>query len=347
MMSRFCRYMEKVFDFGFRIGQLQDPRRRPRIPLGAIWGSVFFLFALRQRSLHAMEGQLRQPRRMERLIGPKKPSADRMGQVLSLIDPNQLRAMLSGINHQVGRNKRLKNNWPSRVGTIDGHEFFSLPSSLLSSMLAAACVRERRRGSRILSPRSSLLSRRVPQNKHTAIHLDMEMLLLGEGELTAAQRLLPRVVQSYGRFFRVVLADALFFSAPFFHLCLGLRKEVITVLKDEDRVLFQDALGVFSFIAPQVWEEPNQKIRAWDDDGFTSAEGIEVPLGILHTEEVITRRHRDGKGWIQKKETHHWEWVTTLSVARLPTYLLWQIGHGRWETENDLFHTLATYRSLV
>jgi len=180
----------------------------------------------------------------------------------------------------------------------------------------------------------------------TAVPLDVEMLQPGEGELTAAQRLLPRVVQFYDRFFKVVLADALFFNAPFFNLCLGLGKEVITVLKDEDRVLFQDALGVFSFTAPQVWEEPNQKIRAWDAEGFTSAEGIEAPLRVLRTEEVITRRHRDGKGWVQKKETHHWEWVTTLSVARLSTYLLWQIGHGRWEIENDLFHTLATYWSL-
>jgi len=79
MMGRFCRYVEKTFDFGLRIKELKDSRQRPRIPLGAIWGSVFFLFVLRQRSLHAMEGQLRQPSRMERLIGPHKPSADRMG----------------------------------------------------------------------------------------------------------------------------------------------------------------------------------------------------------------------------------------------------------------------------
>jgi hypothetical protein len=137
MMNRFCRYIEKVFDFGGRISQLKDPRRRPRIPLGAIWGSVFFLFVLRQRSLNAMEGQLHQPRRMERLIGAQKPSADRMGQVLSLMDPNQLRGMLSGINHQWGRNKGLKNGWPFRVGAIDGHEFFSLSSSLLPPMLGA------------------------------------------------------------------------------------------------------------------------------------------------------------------------------------------------------------------
>lgn len=138
MMKRFCQYIEKVYDFGGRMAQLQDPRRRPRIPLGAIWGSVFFLFVLRQRSLNALEGQLRQPRRMERLIGSKKPSADCTGQVFSGMEPDQLRALLSGVNHQWGRNKGLKNGWPFRVGAIDGHEFFSLPSSLLSSMLGAS-----------------------------------------------------------------------------------------------------------------------------------------------------------------------------------------------------------------
>ena len=179
-----------------------------------------------------------------------------------------------------------------------------------------------------------------------AIPLDVEMLQPGEGELTAAYRLLPRVVESYGRFFGVVLADSLYFNAPFFNLCLGLGKDVITVLKDEDRVLFQDAQGVFTLTTPQAWEEPNQKIQAWDAEGFTSAEGIEVPLRVLRTEEVITRRHRQGHGWITEKEIHHWAWVTTLPAARLSTRLLWQIGHARWEIENDLFHTLATYWSL-
>ena len=179
-----------------------------------------------------------------------------------------------------------------------------------------------------------------------AIPLDVEMLRPGEGELTAAHRLLPRVVKSYGRFFGVVLADGLYFNAPFFNLCLGLGKDVITVLKDEGRVLFQDAQGVFSLTVPQVWQEPNQEIRAWDAEGFTSAEGIKVPLRVLRTEEVMVRRHHRRDGWIMAKETHHWEWVTTLPVARLSTRLLWQIGHARWEIENDLFHTLATYWSL-
>jgi hypothetical protein len=179
-----------------------------------------------------------------------------------------------------------------------------------------------------------------------AIPLDVEMLRAGEGELTAAQRLLRRVVKSYGRFFGVVLADGLYFNAPFLNLCLSLGKDVITVLKDEDRVLSQDAQGVFSLTAPQVWEEGKQKIQAWDAEGFTSAEGIQVPLRVLRTQEVLTRRHRRFYGWIPEEETHHWQWVTTLSAARLSTRLLWRIGHSRWEIENDLFHTLSTYWSL-
>lgn len=179
-----------------------------------------------------------------------------------------------------------------------------------------------------------------------ALPLDVEMLRPGEGELTAAQRLLPRVVQSYGRLFDAVSGDALFFNAPFFNLCLGLGKEVITVLKDEDRVLFQDAEGVFSLTRSQTWEEPKLKVQAWDAEEFTSAEGIEVPLRVLRTEEVRSRRHRQGDGWTQEKQTHHWEWVTTLPAARLSPRLLWKIGHARWEIEDDLFHTLATYWSL-
>jgi len=68
-----------------------------------------------------------------------------------------------------------------------------------------------------------------------------------------------------------------FLQRSFFHRCLGLGKDVITVLKDEDRVLFQDAQGVFSLTTPQLWEEPNQKIQAWDAEGFTSAEGSRFP----------------------------------------------------------------------
>ncbi|RPJ39594.1 MAG: hypothetical protein EHM27_04080 [Deltaproteobacteria bacterium] len=179
-----------------------------------------------------------------------------------------------------------------------------------------------------------------------AMPLDVEMIRPGEDEVAAARRLLLRVLKPYGRFFDVVLTDAFYFGAPFVNFCTDHGKDVIMVLKNEKRLLFQDAQGLFSQMKPQTWKEPGQMIRAWDAEGFTSAEGVKVPLRVLHTEEIRTRRHRQGHGWVEKTETHSWWWVTTLPISRMSTRLFWKIGHSRWEIENDLFHTLATYWSL-
>ena len=125
MMARFCRYIEKVFDFGQKMSTLCDARTRPRIPTLCLWGSVFFLFVMRRRSLNAMESELRRPKRMDRLIGTLKPSADRMGDIMALIEPDQLRERLCRINHQLGRNKVFAKGRPWRFVAVDGHEFFS------------------------------------------------------------------------------------------------------------------------------------------------------------------------------------------------------------------------------
>jgi len=179
-----------------------------------------------------------------------------------------------------------------------------------------------------------------------AMPLDVEMIRPGEGEVIAGKRLLERVMRRYGRFFDVVLADALYMEAPFYNFCLQHHKHVITVFKGEQRVLFQDAQGVFSLMKPKIWKEGRCRIQAWDAEGFTTAEGIEVPLRVLHTEETVTKRHRQNHQWIEKTEIHHWWWVTTLPISQIPSRLLWHIAHRRWEIENDLFHTLVTYWSL-
>jgi hypothetical protein len=71
------------------------------------------------------------------LIGKIKPSADRMGDVMGLMESDQLREVLSRINHRLGRNKALRNDWPLRVGAFDGHEFFSQSIALLFPVLSA------------------------------------------------------------------------------------------------------------------------------------------------------------------------------------------------------------------
>ena len=131
MMSRFCWYIDKVFDFGERVREIHDSRQRARIPTSAIWMSAFFMFAMHRGSLNAIESELRVPKRLDGLLGSHKPSADRMGDVFGLIPSEELRAMLSEINHQLGRNKVFGKEGPWRFVALDGHEFFSQSASLL------------------------------------------------------------------------------------------------------------------------------------------------------------------------------------------------------------------------
>ena len=125
MFSRFYRYIDKVFDFSNEVAVLGDSRPKPQIATSSIWLSAFTMFTTRRKSLNSIETLLAIPKRLDSLIGPRKPSADTIGRVYGLIDPEQLRTMLCHINHQLGRNKALHNNWPMRIVAFDGHEFFS------------------------------------------------------------------------------------------------------------------------------------------------------------------------------------------------------------------------------
>lgn len=143
MMARFCRYIEKVFDFGLLLGGMRDGRARPQIGLQAIWASAFFMFVMRRGSLNGIESDLRQPKRLQAVIGERRPSADTIGRSFALMEPESLRAILGVVNHRLSRNKALPSRWTLRFAALDGHEFFSLSTPLLCSMLSAHSYGER------------------------------------------------------------------------------------------------------------------------------------------------------------------------------------------------------------
>jgi hypothetical protein len=128
---------KEYIDFGDGIREIHDSRQRARIPTSAIWMNAFFMFALNRGSLNAIESELRVAKRLDGLLGSHKPSADRMGDVFGLIPSEELRAMLSEINHQLGRNKVFGKEGPWRFVALDGHEFFSQSASLLYSVFSA------------------------------------------------------------------------------------------------------------------------------------------------------------------------------------------------------------------
>lgn len=179
-----------------------------------------------------------------------------------------------------------------------------------------------------------------------ALPLDVELLRPGEGEETAAKRLLTRVFASYGRFFDVVVGDALDLDAPFLNFCLDHHKHAIVTIRGDQRLLLQDAEGLFSQQDPKQWTEGPRHVQYWDTEGFTSCEGVKQPLRVRHTLETVRSRQRIAGQWQETEETTSWYWATTLSSRQLPTRGLWRAGHHRWDIENDCFNTLSAHWGL-
>lgn len=340
MMARFCGYVDKVFQFGQLLKRLSDTRQQPVIPTRAVFATAWTLFATARGSLNSIEKEVRIPARLRGLVGDHAPSADTVGRVYKQMDSQALRQMLSSINHQVRRNKSLGPGGNLMMVAVDGHEFFS----------------SRKRCCPYCQTRQiQLKDKTVTEYYHRGVvcHLighdlalpfDVELQLPGEGEEATAKRLLLQVFAEYSRFIDVVVGDALYFDAPFINFCLDHHKHVIVVMKGEQRLLLQDAQQLFAQRTPGEWTEGSRSVRYWDEEDFTSCEGVKAPLRVLHTEETV--RHWDQLRHQQKEETSSWYWCTTLSKSQLGTRLFYDAGHGRWDIENDCFNMLSTHFAL-
>jgi Transposase DDE domain len=343
-MARFCAYVEKVFHLGERFPTLTDSRLRPRIPTAAAFASVFTLFATRRGSLNGLEPDLRIPARLRGIVGAKIPSVDSIGRIYTLMDSSPLRQLLADLAHQLKRNKALKSCEDWYVAAVDGHEFFSSRKRCCPHCQSRTLTVD---GEKVTEYyHQGVVCHLIGQE--LALVLDVELLRAGEGEETAAKRLLERVFLNYPRFFDVVVADALYFDAPFINFCRDHHKHVIVTAKGENRLLVQDAAGLFAQQPPGRWVDDHGKrtVQFWDEEGFTSCEGVKEPLRFLRTEETVHKRERIAGQWQETDETTIWSWTTTLAKAQLSTRGLWRCGHGRWDIENDCFNTLATHWGL-
>lgn len=343
MMTRFCRYIDKCFHFHELLPLFTDARQKPQVPAAAVFTSALALFACNRTSLNSLEKDLIHfPSRLRGLVGPRPPSIDTLGRVYSLADSDGLRQILVQVHRRLQRNKALADGDDLKVVAVDGHEFFS------SRKRCCAQCQQRTitvQGEQVVEYYHQGVVCHLIEHG-LAVPLDVELLRPGEGEETAAKRLLQRVVANYGRFFDVVCGDALYFDAPFLNFCLDHKKHALVVVKGDNRLLLQDAEGLFAQQVPQVWRDGRHTVRYWDAEGFTTAEGVKRPLRVVHTEETVRRRERVGGKWREKEETSQWYWATTLSKAQMGTRRLWRAGHGRWDEENDCFNTLSMHWGL-
>lgn len=349
-LPSFTTYINKVFAFRQALARLSDARQAPDIPPQAVFLAVFHGFVFRLGSFKELEADLAQPQ-LRDWIGAERPFGDdtlRYSLCGFALEP--LEEMLVDINRRLKRNKALD---PGRVrgrivAALDGVEVLASFSRCCEFCLQRRVTAKDPGG----HPVEQI------QYYHRAVgcqivsapvkpFLAIEWVRPGEGEDTAALRLLHRLPELYGsRFFDILLLDSLYAQAPLLQLAQQIDWEVVITLKQENRQVYQSAMGLFQNRPADHWGteragDTETEFALWDAEGLPFSQDYPEPVRLVRSEERLTRHHRR-QGQLRPQTTErHWMWITNLDRQAFPAPLVRRLGHARWKNENNGWNDLT------
>jgi len=163
----------------------------------------------------------------------------------------------------------------------------------------------------------------------------------------AAKRLMEKIHRQYGpRFFDVLLMDALYAQAPVLQLAHEIGWDLVIVLKQEARDLYQDAQGLFHSRPPDLCFTESTtartaQVRIWDQDGLPFSQAYPASVRVLRSEETVTQHRIEGGERTPVTTLHTWVWLSTIHCAGVSAKMLWRMGHLRWKNENNGWNDLT------
>lgn len=348
-LPSFARYLNKVFDFRTAASTLTDSRRDPEISPAAVFLAVFHGFAFRLPSFQQLEAELAQPALRQWIGAGRAFRDDVLRYSLSGFHLENLESMLVQVNRTLKRNKALD---PGRVqgrmvAALDGIEVLSSYSRCCD-----ACLERR------VWVRKAGVKVEQVQYYHRAVgcqivsspakpFLAIEWLRPGEGEDTAALRLLDRLPDLYGsRFFDILLLDALYAQAPVLQLAGRIGWDLVISLKQNQRDLYQSAMRLFARRSADASGTERQdgksyQFQLWDSDGLPFSTDHPQPVRVVRSEEKLTQNHYRRRQLESETTEHEWLWITTLGPQTFPATVVRRLGHQRWKLENNGWNDLT------
>ena len=346
-LASFSTYLNKGFDLRQHARQMADARQGPEISPASVFLALLHAFVFRLPSFQQLDAELAHSY-LQHWIGAERSFRDdTLRYSLCGFDLEPLEGML------VDLNRRLKRRKAFDVGRVQGHLVAALDGIEVLSSFSRRCESCLER--RVISKDPT--GRRVEQIQyyHRAVacqmvhspvkpFLALEWLRPGEGEETAALRLLSRLPRLYGsRFFDILLLDALYAQSPVLDLLQQTGWHAVISLKQDCRDLYQSAVGLFAHRPPDLCliEQCDHKtyhIQLWDTG---DAEALPLtlanpePVRVVRSEEVLQRNHyRQGELTTQQTD-QEWLWITTLPGQAFPAPIIRRLGHNRWKNENS------------
>jgi hypothetical protein len=226
---------------------------------------------------------------------------------------------LEGLQHMLVQvNRTLKRNKAFDTGRGQGHIVAALDGVEVLASYSRCCDACLER--RVTVRRAGVKTEQV-QYYHRAVggqivsspcqpFLDLEWRQPGEGEDTAALRLLNRLPELDGsRLFDILLLDALYAQAPVLHLAQATGWKLVVSLKQNHRDLCQSAVHLFAQRPADVSGTERRagkryEFQLWATDSLPFSADHPEPVRVVRSEETLTQnhyRHRE----IQPETTPH------------------------------------------
>ena len=348
----FSAWLNKGFALREHASRMTDARLEPEISPGSVFLALFHAFVFRLPSFQQLDSELSHSY-LQRWIGAERAFRDdTLRYSLCGFDLKPLEAMLVEVNRRLKRGKAFDEGRAQGrlVAALDGIEVLSSFSRHCESCLERRVTRKDPAGRKI--EEIQYYHRAVGcQMVHSAIKpfLAIEWLQPGEGEETAALRLLRRLPGVYGsRFFDILLLDALYAQTPVLELAQQSGWDVVISLKQNSRDLYQSAVRWFARRPPDAsftekQDHKTYQVQLWDTEGLPFTIDNPEPVRVVRSEEVLERkRFRQGQR-VAHSTDHEWLWITTLPQSDFSAATIRQLGHRRWKQENNGWMDLSKH----
>ena len=352
-LSHFVRYAQKRFDLPLLAGCFADSRPQPDIPARAVGLSLVLGEVIQLPSLLQLQEETKLPQ-WQRWVGYRHPiSHDTFGYVSERLDPAQLRRAAIWINRKLKRGKAFEANKINGLlaVSLDANEQFCSDHRCCEDCLTREITCEDAAGKEFT--KTQYYHKQVYAQLSgpvLSVILDVEPMRQGEEECAAALRLLRRMRQKYGvRFFDLVVVDSWYANGPFLKTVVEeLGWPVIAVLKQERYEAHQEALALTNGQKPtQIVERDGRQVEIWDVPSVRFTDSYAGPVRVVRVRERWTQRQRVGKQWQTEENEQNWIWVVAGDLDGYDGGAVRDLGHLRWQIENNAFGELTQHWHLT
>lgn len=304
-------YVNETVKLGFAIDGLRDQRKRPQITAPVVFRSVLYGVSFGLESLLGIDRFVK-TRDLGEVFGLQRGpllSDSTMERSLSGMKGREVAAIVWQAAEAVLERAEFRN-----AGRIGEYRVAAVDKSTLAGMPVVVC-------------------RMAGRAEDRPVNLDYEPVRKGENEVTAAKRLIPRVIQRFGSRIDVLVFDGLY-TEWCIKLVRGLGKQVVVKTREKTLLVTQKV----EELVATYGKYGMKTLEGVDEDGYKQYRMMDFPkiddATLGEPIRVIRVWEERLKG---KKEKDEYHLLATLPPKEAEAILVRQIGRGRWGIENGCF----------